>query len=235
MGWDIAVVSDSKVAVAWINNEDIGNLAHINSIYDIRSCMSTFGSLEVVYDSRAFNSLADSLAKMGSSMVENDTIRLREALQRDSPRKWKDHVRVILNDEKVPLSKICLIEYYKPGYNEVSTSCREGVPLQPPNQGGLHECMIYHAAYADKNWKCSDKPNDKITCNDNEERKGRKSYRGCPRVARVSGASNAALRTASAAYVFTSFRTPSLKQLINRAITFSILLVYFQYISTETK
>ncbi|KAK3220004.1 hypothetical protein Dsin_013974 [Dipteronia sinensis] len=67
-GKDIAVVSDSKMAVAWINKEDFGNLAHINSIYDIRSCMSNFGNLEVVYDSRAYNSFADSLAKMGSSM-----------------------------------------------------------------------------------------------------------------------------------------------------------------------
>ncbi|KAK3206432.1 hypothetical protein Dsin_020478 [Dipteronia sinensis] len=68
-GRDIAVVSDSKVAVSWVNDEDFGNIGHINSIYDIRSSMSYFGSLEVVYDSRAFNSFADSLAKMGSSIV----------------------------------------------------------------------------------------------------------------------------------------------------------------------
>ncbi|KAK1582422.1 hypothetical protein Q3G72_014798 [Acer saccharum] len=29
--------------------------------------------------------------------------------QRDGPRKWKDHIWVSLNDEKVPLSKTCLI------------------------------------------------------------------------------------------------------------------------------
>ncbi|KAK3189924.1 hypothetical protein Dsin_029485 [Dipteronia sinensis] len=59
-GRDIVVVSDSKVACS---------MAHVNSIYDIRSCMRDFGSLEVVYDSRAYNSFADSLAKMGSSMI----------------------------------------------------------------------------------------------------------------------------------------------------------------------
>ncbi|KAK0599295.1 hypothetical protein LWI29_004042 [Acer saccharum] len=33
--------------------------------------------------------------------------------QRVGPRKWEDHIWVILNDEKVPLSKTCLIKYYK--------------------------------------------------------------------------------------------------------------------------
>ncbi|KAK1583480.1 hypothetical protein Q3G72_024135 [Acer saccharum] len=121
--------------------------------------------------------------------------------QRDGPRKWKDHIWVILNDEKVPLSKTCLIEYYKLGYNEASTSYRgkrvfhrdEFVTCSSCKKDRRfslrtkEDCMIYHAAYADKEWKCSDKPNDKITCGDDEERKGRKGYRGCPRASKCKG------------------------------------------------
>ncbi|KAK3206452.1 hypothetical protein Dsin_020498 [Dipteronia sinensis] len=64
---DIAVISDSKVAVAWVNSEEVGNVAHMNTIYEIRNCMRSKCSIEVLYESRAFNSFADSLAKMGSS------------------------------------------------------------------------------------------------------------------------------------------------------------------------
>ncbi|KAK3227606.1 hypothetical protein Dsin_007468 [Dipteronia sinensis] len=68
-GREVKVVSDSKVAVSWVNDKDFGSLAHVNAIYNIRCCCSSFGNLEVTYDSRAFNSFVDSLAKMGSSMV----------------------------------------------------------------------------------------------------------------------------------------------------------------------
>ncbi|KAK2639559.1 hypothetical protein Ddye_027354 [Dipteronia dyeriana] len=64
---DIAVISDSKVAVSWVNNDEIENVAHVNSIYEIRSCMRYGCSIEVVYESRVFNSFTDSLAKMGFS------------------------------------------------------------------------------------------------------------------------------------------------------------------------
>ncbi|KAK0601487.1 hypothetical protein LWI29_024759 [Acer saccharum] len=98
--------------------------------------------------------------------------------------KWKDHIWVILNDEKVPLSRTCLIKYFKHGSNEVSTSCRgkrnfhrdEFVTCSScEKERCFHlqtkeDCMIYHAAAADKKWKCSDRPYDKITCVDDEER-----------------------------------------------------------------
>ena len=38
------------------------------TIYDIRCIMGSFGGMKVVFDSRVYNSFADSLAKMGSSM-----------------------------------------------------------------------------------------------------------------------------------------------------------------------
>ncbi|KAK3217841.1 hypothetical protein Dsin_011811 [Dipteronia sinensis] len=65
-GRDVIVVSDSKVAVSWVNGGDFRNLAHVNSVYDIRNNLSSYGLMEIVYKSRTFNSFADSLAKIGS-------------------------------------------------------------------------------------------------------------------------------------------------------------------------
>ncbi|KAK1581804.1 hypothetical protein Q3G72_009141 [Acer saccharum] len=80
--------------------------------------------------------------------------------------------------------RTCLIKYFKHGSNEVSTSCRgkrnfhrdEFVTCSScEKERCFHlqtkeDCMIYHAAAADKKWKCSDRPYDKITCVDDEER-----------------------------------------------------------------
>lgn len=40
----VVIVSDSSVAVAWVNNGDFGGLKHIGSIYDIREKISSVGS-----------------------------------------------------------------------------------------------------------------------------------------------------------------------------------------------
>ena len=61
------MVSDSKVAVSWVNKGDFGCLEHVNTVMDIRSGLSAVGGMEVVFDSRIFNSFADCLAKMGSN------------------------------------------------------------------------------------------------------------------------------------------------------------------------
>lgn len=63
---DIMVVSDSKVVVSWVNSTDFGNVDHINTIYDIQSMLKVRGDIQVVFDSRIYNTFADSLAKMGS-------------------------------------------------------------------------------------------------------------------------------------------------------------------------
>ncbi|KAK3211007.1 hypothetical protein Dsin_015713 [Dipteronia sinensis] len=68
-GREITVVSDSRVAVSWINKGDFGDMEDSNTILDIRSSLSAFGGLDVVFDSRVFNSLADSLAKMGANQT----------------------------------------------------------------------------------------------------------------------------------------------------------------------
>ena len=63
---DITVVSDLKVAVSWANSKDFGNVDLVDIIYDIRSMLNDRGDIQVVFDSRIFNSFADSLAKMGA-------------------------------------------------------------------------------------------------------------------------------------------------------------------------
>ena len=61
------VVSDSKTAVSWVNEGEFGNLAHVQTIFEIRGMLLEAENIKVVFDLRIFNSLADSLAKMGSS------------------------------------------------------------------------------------------------------------------------------------------------------------------------
>ena len=66
-GRDIAIVSDSKVAVSWVNKGDFGNVNQVKDIYDIREKLQDLNFVKVVFDSRIFNSFADSLAKMGAN------------------------------------------------------------------------------------------------------------------------------------------------------------------------
>ena len=65
-GKTIVIVSDSLVAVSWINNEGFGSTEHAQTIYDIREVLANSGSISVAYGSRVFNSSADFLAKKGS-------------------------------------------------------------------------------------------------------------------------------------------------------------------------
>ncbi|KAK1565417.1 hypothetical protein Q3G72_026062 [Acer saccharum] len=68
---NIVIVSDSKVAVAWVNG--IGTISSDCDFAtnEIRSFLSLLGSTSVVFNSRASNTLADSLAKKGSGLNEN--------------------------------------------------------------------------------------------------------------------------------------------------------------------
>ncbi|KAK3220319.1 hypothetical protein Dsin_014289 [Dipteronia sinensis] len=68
-GREITVVSDSKVAINWLNKGEFGNVNHVKTIYDIRGMLSSAGDMQVAYDSRIYNSFTDSLAKMGSTRM----------------------------------------------------------------------------------------------------------------------------------------------------------------------
>ncbi|KAJ6855838.1 hypothetical protein NC651_040455 [Populus alba x Populus x berolinensis] len=116
---------------------------------------------------------------------------------RETARKWKNNVWVIVNGEKVPLSKTVLLKYYNQASKNGNGSHRsnngrvchrdEFVRCSKCNKERRfrlrtkEECQIHHDALADANWKCADMPFDKITCDDDEERASRRVYRGCTR------------------------------------------------------
>ncbi|KAK1561971.1 hypothetical protein Q3G72_004076 [Acer saccharum] len=71
LGRNIKVVSDSKVTVSWVNNNCFGNFNRIDTIYDTRNSLATLAATVVSFSSRDSNHMADGLAKMGSSKVED--------------------------------------------------------------------------------------------------------------------------------------------------------------------
>ncbi|KAF2553657.1 hypothetical protein F2Q68_00037517, partial [Brassica cretica] len=116
---------------------------------------------------------------------------------RETAKKWKNNVWVINGGEKVPLSKTVLLKYY----NEALKKCKRSTKSQGTKVfhrdefvgciecgkerrfrlRSRDECLLHHNAMVDPNWKCSDFPYDKITCEAEEERGSRKVYRGCIR------------------------------------------------------
>ncbi|KAK0599287.1 hypothetical protein LWI29_003985 [Acer saccharum] len=67
IGKRITILSDSKVAVLWVNSASFGSLKFVNLIYDIRSLLSLLDGTEIIFNPRNSNSLVDSLAKKGSN------------------------------------------------------------------------------------------------------------------------------------------------------------------------
>ncbi|KAK9997186.1 hypothetical protein SO802_021872 [Lithocarpus litseifolius] len=96
---------------------------------------------------------------------------------RETARKWKNNVWVIVNEEKVPLFKTVLLKYYNQASKNANgshrshngrachrdefircTSCNKDRRFRLRTK---EECRIHHDALADSNWKCSDLPYDK--------------------------------------------------------------------------
>ncbi|CAN7110106.1 unnamed protein product [Brassica rapa subsp. narinosa] len=116
---------------------------------------------------------------------------------RETARKWKNNVWVIVGGEKVPLSKTVLLKYYNEASKKLNRSnksqgtkvfhrdefvgCIECGKERRFRLRSRDECRLHHNAMADPNWKCSDFPYDKITCEAEEERGSRKVYKGCTR------------------------------------------------------
>ncbi|XP_028751849.1 protein ULTRAPETALA 1-like [Neltuma alba] len=122
---------------------------------------------------------------------------------RESARKWKNNIWVIINGEKVSLYKTVLLKYYNQvsktvnGSNRLNNgrschrdefiSCTRCKKKRRFRLRTKEECRIHHDALADANWKCADLPYDKITCDDEEERASRRVYRGCARTPTCKG------------------------------------------------
>lgn len=96
---------------------------------------------------------------------------------RETARKWKNNLWVIVNGEKVPLYKTPLLKYYNQALKGANRSHRsqngrvchrdEFVRCSMCNKErrfrlrNKDECRMYHDALADENWKCADMPYDK--------------------------------------------------------------------------
>ncbi|KAK4783766.1 hypothetical protein SAY86_018134 [Trapa natans] len=115
---------------------------------------------------------------------------------RETARKWKSNVWVIVNGEKVPLAKTVLLKYYNQTSKKANGSQRSSMKVVHRDEfvrcsrcnkerrfrlRTQEECRVHHDAVADVNWKCADLPYDSITCEDDEERASRRVYRGCSR------------------------------------------------------
>lgn len=116
---------------------------------------------------------------------------------RETARKWKNNLWVIVNGEKVPLYKTPLLKYYSQALKGANRSHRSQNGRVCHRDEFVHctmcnkerrfrlrnkdECRMYHDALADENWKCADIPYDKVTCEYDEERASRRVYRGCSR------------------------------------------------------
>ncbi|XP_024994964.1 protein ULTRAPETALA 1-like [Cynara cardunculus var. scolymus] len=120
---------------------------------------------------------------------------------RETARKWKNNIWVIVDGEKVPLSKTALLKYYNQALRKTSNRsqtgrvchrdeflrCTQCNKLRRFRLRTKEECRAYHDAFINDHWKCSDMPYDKITCEEEEERASRRVYRGCLRSTTCKG------------------------------------------------
>ncbi|XP_027171803.1 protein ULTRAPETALA 1-like [Coffea eugenioides] len=121
---------------------------------------------------------------------------------RETSRKWKNNIWVIVDGYKMPLYKTALLKYYnqasKSGngssrsrnvkvHRDEFVRCRECNKERRFRLRNREECRSYHDALADLNWKCSDMPHDEVNCDDDEERASRRIYRGCSQSSTCKG------------------------------------------------
>ncbi|XP_015080832.1 protein ULTRAPETALA 2 isoform X2 [Solanum pennellii] len=112
---------------------------------------------------------------------------------RETARKWKNNVWIIVNGDKVPVVKTPLLKYYnkslKHAISQNGKACHrdEFLRCTKCNKArrfrlrSKEECRTYHDALANVHWNCSCIPYDKFSCDDEEERASRRVYRGCSR------------------------------------------------------
>ncbi|XP_076953818.1 protein ULTRAPETALA 1-like [Bidens hawaiensis] len=120
---------------------------------------------------------------------------------RETARKWKNNISVIVDGEKVPLSKTALLKYYNRALTSTKSTanacrachrdefvrCTKCSKHRRFRLRTKDECRAYHDALVDDDWKCSDMPYEKLTCDDEEERGSHRVYRGCVRSTTCKG------------------------------------------------
>lgn len=96
---------------------------------------------------------------------------------RETARKWKNNIWVIINGDKVPLGKTVLLKYYnqvakaangsqrsqngRVGHRDEFVRCTRCNKERRFRLRSKEECRIHHDAVSDANWKCSDLPYEK--------------------------------------------------------------------------
>lgn len=115
---------------------------------------------------------------------------------REGGRRWKINVWVMVKGMKVPLLKTALLKYHdkasksaivRPCHRDEFIHCTKCQKERRFRLRTKEECRVYHEALADQNWKCSDLPDDKTSCDDDEERASRRLRRGCTRSTSCNG------------------------------------------------
>ncbi|XP_051121647.1 protein ULTRAPETALA 2-like [Andrographis paniculata] len=155
----------------------------------------TSGKLKIYFDGRIeINCTCDeNCSKVNVSPIEF----ARHALRTNSDKYWKSQIWVFGRDgSKVQLVKTCLLKFFKDTYQR---------PIrQAAHRDEFVRCSLcrkerrftnrtrddsrnYHRALASDNWKCSDMPNQELSCDDAEERESRKAVRGCPKNPKCTG------------------------------------------------
>ncbi|KAG6472135.1 hypothetical protein ZIOFF_069592 [Zingiber officinale] len=116
---------------------------------------------------------------------------------RETAKKWKSNVWIIVKGDKVPLSRTVLLKYYNQASKSANGShkgsngrlshrdeficCKRCEKERRFRLRNKEECRSYHDAMRNTNWECSNFAFDRITCEDEEERASRKVLRGCSR------------------------------------------------------
>ncbi|XP_010922025.1 protein ULTRAPETALA 1-like [Elaeis guineensis] len=117
-------------------------------------------------------------------------------------KRWKQTIWIIIKGKKVSLLKTALLRYYKQeakstkghrGRKRRSCHHDEFIRCTVCNKErrftlrDKKECRNYHDARAKPNWRCTDFPSNKFSCDAVEERQSRKVLRRCFRLPSCEG------------------------------------------------
>ncbi|PHU17186.1 Protein ULTRAPETALA 1 [Capsicum chinense] len=120
---------------------------------------------------------------------------------RETCRKWKNNIWIFIDGNKVPLVSTVLLKYHNQSskhaygthrfcHRDEFIICTECKKERRFCRHSAEECKSYHDALLNANWKCADIPFGKFSCDDKEERKSRRVYRGCLRSSTCEGCSS---------------------------------------------
>lgn len=100
---------------------------------------------------------------------------------RETARKWKNNVWVIVNGEKVPLRKTVLLKFYNDHLSKAANNSSNNGGSSSSHRDEFvrcslcnkerrfrlrtkEECRIHHDAFLDPNWQCAHLPFHKYVC-----------------------------------------------------------------------